>query len=124
MKILLIDDEPSIRRSLRRVLEQSGYEIKEAIDGEEGLKVWKEWHPNVVFLDIMMPRMNGVQVLQSRPPEAGVILISAFSGEIPSEQQDFAAQYCFIKKPFEGIEQILAVVKKVAQNVKNITSYG
>jgi DNA-binding response OmpR family regulator len=62
-KILVVDDEQDLRDALRTSLEGAGFEVIEAVDGEEGLKKAEEAHPDLILLDITMPKMNGHQVL-------------------------------------------------------------
>ncbi|PCH94991.1 MAG: response regulator, partial [Bacteroidetes bacterium] len=62
-KILIIDDEPSIRKSLREILEYEKHEVEEATDGLEGLKMIQAGDFDVVLCDIKMPKMDGVEVL-------------------------------------------------------------
>ena len=61
--ILIADDEPFMVRSLSFVLRKEGYEVESASDGEEALKKFDEFNPDVVFLDIMMPKKDGFEVL-------------------------------------------------------------
>jgi two-component system, OmpR family, alkaline phosphatase synthesis response regulator PhoP len=60
-KILIVDDEEAILELLRYNLEKEGYEVRTASDGEEGVSVAKKFHPDLVLLDIMMPKMDGVE---------------------------------------------------------------
>lgn len=105
MKILIIDDEPLVRRSLGRALKGRGHEIIEAEDGTRGLAAWKKEGPDLVFLDVLMPGMTGPQVLQEIGPERSgkVILISAFSGEHNMETATQMGADLFIPKPFDDI---------------------
>ena len=64
-RILVVDDEPQITRVLRTSLTGSGYEVRTAEDGHAGLRVAREWQPDLVITDISMPNMNGVE---SEPP--------------------------------------------------------
>ena len=63
MKVLIIDDEPIIRRALGRVFKKRGHEVLEAEGGESGLEKWKSSGPDLVFLDVLMPDLNGPQVI-------------------------------------------------------------
>lgn len=62
VKILIVDDEPDILEFLKYNLEKEGYEIFTANDGEDGIKIAEREHPHLVVLDIMMPKMDGVEV--------------------------------------------------------------
>lgn len=62
-KILLIDDEPDLRSTTRRLLEKAGHEVLEADSGDEGLGILKTERADLIFLDIMMPKMDGWEVL-------------------------------------------------------------
>ena len=61
-KVLIVDDEADIREFLQSVLEEEGYELLTACDGEEGLRVAREKNPEVVILDVQMPKKDGFQV--------------------------------------------------------------
>lgn len=63
-KILIIEDDPLISRMYQKIFTFSGYEIEMAGDGEEGLNKAKDAKPTLILLDIMMPKMNGLQVLE------------------------------------------------------------
>ena len=63
-KILVVDDEPFICRSLTFVLRKGNYEVLEARDGEEALDAIRAHKPDLVFLDVMMPKVNGFEVTQ------------------------------------------------------------
>lgn len=70
VKILVVDDEPDILEFLEYNLVKEGYEVFTAADGEEGIKIAEREHPRLIILDIMMPRMDGVEVcrqLRNRP---------------------------------------------------------
>jgi DNA-binding response OmpR family regulator len=63
-KVLVVDDEPDVLLLCRVNLEFEGYEVIEASDGEEGMRLLREERPDVVLLDVMMPRKDGWQVLE------------------------------------------------------------
>jgi twitching motility two-component system response regulator PilH len=64
IKVLVVDDDPGVRYLVRRVLEDRGMEVDEAESGEEALERLKETKPDLVLLDVMMPGMNGWEVLR------------------------------------------------------------
>jgi len=71
-KILIVDDETSIRRILETRLSMIGYEVISASDGEEALNVFRKEHPNLVVLDVMMPKLDGYGVCQEIRKESDV----------------------------------------------------
>lgn len=113
MKVLIIDDEPLVRRSLHRAMQSRGHEVLEAEDGEQGLKVWKSMDPDLIFLDVLMPGKTGPQLLQEMGrTRAKVILMSAYSGDHNIETATKMGADLFIPKPFEDI---FAIVQKAEE---------
>jgi CheY-like chemotaxis protein len=111
LRVLIVDDEALVRRSLSRALKGKGYEVMEATNGTEGLQAWRSWNPDLVFLDVLMPGLTGPEVLKEIGSDntAKVILISAFSGEHNMQTAQHMGASLFIPKPFEDI---FAVVKQ------------
>ncbi len=113
MKVLIVDDEPLVRLSLRRALEKSGHNVFEAEDGQRGLECWNESNPELVYLDVLMPRMSGPDLLKAvttgtKKHKIGkVILMSAFTGEYDLERAKSLGADMFVLKPFEDIFAIV-----------------
>lgn len=104
-KILVVDDEPFICRSLTFVLRKENYEVFEARNGEEGLAAIKKHRPDLVFLDVMMPKINGFQVteqVRQDPNLAGVriVLLTAKGQESDREVGKNAGADDYMTKPF------------------------
>lgn len=106
-KVLVIDDDPDIHRLLRARLEARGYAVSDADSGEEGIKMLREVHPDLVFLDVAMSGMTGIDVLdfiRSQRLDVAVILTTAYS----SEQVAIAALRHgaddYLRKPFDRSE--------------------
>ena len=81
-KILLVDDEPNIVMALEFSLKKKGYSVLIARDGQEAIEVFNDEHPNLVVLDIMMPKIDGFEVLRhikNHEKTAKVIFLSAKS---------------------------------------------
>jgi len=120
-KILIIDDEPLVRRSLLRALSSAGYVVLEAKDGSEGLQYWQKEQPQIVFLDVLMPGLSGPEVLSqismSVRRNCYVILISAYSGGYNLESAKELGADLFIPKPFEDIFAIVEKVNQIATAV-------
>lgn len=117
MKVLIVDDEPLVRRSLGRALKSRGHEVLEAEDGTQGLGLWREHQPQLVFLDVLMPGLTGPQVLAEIGPQHSgkVILISAFSGEHNMETAVQMGADQFIPKPFDDIFAIVAQAEELVK---------
>ncbi len=113
MKVLVIDDEPLVRRSLSRALAQRGHQIFEAPDGLQGLEMWKKIQPDLVFVDVLMPGMKGPDVIKKMiGTPAKIILMTAFSGEEIVSEQDLPIDL-FFKKPFENIFDIVSKAEEL-----------
>ena len=110
MKVLVVDDEALVRRSLGRAFKAKGHEVVEAVDGSQGLELWKSSTPDLVFLDVLMPGLTGPQVLKEigEARSGKVILMSAFAGEHNMETALQMGADLFVPKPFEDI---FAIVK-------------
>ena len=99
IKLLLVEDDANLRYIIRGGLEDmiGGYEIKDAANGEEGLKVWQEWQPDVIVSDIEMPVMDGYQTTRAirslDRPDAKTIPILAMTANAFAEdrQKTYAA---------------------------------
>lgn len=102
-KILVIDDDASLRRVLEYNLQEEGYEVQAASSGEEGLYLFGQSMPDLVITDMKMPGMDGLMVLKSvkeRSPETLVIIITAFGTVDVAVEAMKAGAYDYITKPF------------------------
>ena len=98
-KILVVDDEPSILMVYREEFEDDGYQVLSALNGEEGLEVFMDAHPDIVILDIHMPGMNGIEVLRQmkmQRPNIPVILSSAYQ-EFQRDISTWASEEYIVK---------------------------
>ena len=114
-RILVIDDEELMRSFLRDLLEEEGYEVIIASDGEEGLALFETNSIDLVITDIIMPVKDGLDTileLKKKAPDLPVIAISA-GGNIPKERYLAVAGYMkntrTLAKPFAGQELVSAV---------------
>jgi two-component system, OmpR family, alkaline phosphatase synthesis response regulator PhoP len=74
-KILVIDDEPAIVQTARAYLEREGYAVQSAADGPAGLKAARAWQPDLVVLDIMLPGLDGLEILRQLRQESSVYVL-------------------------------------------------
>ncbi len=115
-KILVIDDDPSNREILRARLEKAGHEVTEASNGEEGIKLSEEFAPHLVFLDIMMPKVDGLQVcrqIKSNPKteKIPVIMLTACDQKIDKLRGWESGADEYLAKPWDP-DQLLEVLAK------------
>ena len=111
-KILLIDDEESIHLLYREELQEVGYEVFSAMNGEEALARFDEIAPDLVILDINMPGMNGLEVLRHLKeinPQLPVILSSAYQ-EFKQNLASWASDEYIVKSA--NLDELLAAVEK------------
>ena len=123
-RILLVDDEPLIVKGLRYTLEQEGYEILTAADGEEALQVFFEQPVDLVLLDVMLPKLDGIQVCQRIRETSNVpILMLTAKGE--DMDKILGLEYGaddYMTKPFNILEvkaRIKTVLRRAAQPAAN-----
>ena len=117
MKILIVDDEPLVRLALQKIFSRNGWEVQTEEDGLKGLKTWLEWEPEVVLLDVMMPKLSGPEVLRKiRPNNAIVILMSAFAGDFDLGKARAEGAHYFIAKPFDSVFSVLDFVESVTKS--------
>jgi two-component system, response regulator PdtaR len=109
MKVLVVDDEPIVRRSLEKALMLRKHEVLLAGDGRKGMEVWLEEKPDLIFLDILMPGLSGLQVLKEIGDRKSgkVILMSAYSGVHGQETVQQMGVDLFLAKPFEDIFEVV-----------------
>jgi two-component system NtrC family response regulator len=113
-KILIIDDDTSLRRVVEYNLQEAGYQVLPAASGEEGLCLFAEEAPALVITDMKMPGMDGMQLLKAvkeRSPETLVIVITAFGTVDVAVEAMKAGAYDYITKPFNRDELRLTVAK-------------
>ena len=123
-RILLVDDEPLILKGLRFTLEQEGYEILTAADGEEALQVFFDQPVDLVLLDVMLPKLDGIQVCQRIRETSNVpILMLTAKGE--DMDKILGLEYGaddYMTKPFNILEvkaRIKTVLRRAAQPAVN-----
>lgn len=116
-KILLIDDDTSLRRVLEYNLQEEGYQVITAVDGETGLALFAEHSPSLVITDLKMPGISGFQVLSTikeRSPATLVIVITAFGAIDTAIEAMKLGAHDYITKPFNR-DQLKLVVKKALE---------
>ena len=111
-KILVVDDAAFMRNMLKRILEDEGYEVQEAPDGDVAIKKYKDSKYDLVTMDIVMPKMDGVTAVKEImkiDPEAKIIMITALAHKTLVLRALRAGARDFIVKPFDSAAVIEAV---------------
>lgn len=108
-RALIIDDSPTVVAALRKVLRSAGYETREALDAEHGLTLIDQDPPELIFLDIILPGMNGFNALRTirKMPASQHIPVIMISGNEHATEQFYADRIGaddFMKKPFSRHE--------------------
>jgi two-component system, OmpR family, KDP operon response regulator KdpE len=117
-RILVIDDEPQIRRIMRETLTSAGYEVDDAKNGDEGLLKVREFHPDLVLLDMNMPEMGGVEVCKEirSGSNIAIIMLTVRKSDADKVAALDAGADDFITKPFSTPE-LLARVRAALRRV-------
>ncbi len=112
--ILVVDDDMELSDGLRLVLERQGHRVLQARDGQQGKQLIYQHHPDLVILDMMMPRMGGYPVLEhfrgkaDAPP---IIMITANEGSRHKAYAEYLGVVDYIRKPF-AMEKLLESVQR------------
>lgn len=116
--ILIVDDQPGIRRLLMEVLTEEGYTVVTAQNGYEGLQKAKELEPALILMDMKMPGMDGIETLRElrKVGQAGnVIMMTAYGElELVNQARELGA-YAYITKPFD----IIALCDMVSNHIND-----
>lgn len=124
--ILVVDDEPTIRVLIRASLEGAAHRIVDAADGEHGLAIARRERPDLVLLDVALPRMNGLEVCArlKRDPATAAIPILLLSGLVQEPERRAAAEAGadgFIAKPFSPAA-LVAQIEETLRHRVTVTS--
>ncbi len=114
-KVLIVDDEADIIEILQYVLETQGYECITAFDGEEGLKLAREANPDLIILDVMMPKINGYKIsrllkFDAKYKDIPIIMITARSQNEDKAIGEETGADEYITKPFQ-VDEVVEKVK-------------
>ncbi len=118
-RILVVDDEPQIRRIMRATLTGSGYEVDDAKTGEEALDRLREYRPDLILLDINMPGMGGLaacRTIRESDPNVAIVMLTIHNSEAAKVEALDAGADDFVTKPYstpELLARIRAALRRV-----------
>lgn len=118
-RILIVDDEPNIVLALELLMKKEGFEVRTADDGEQAFHAVGEFRPDLVLLDLMMPKMDGYEVCQRIRADASlkdvrIIMLTAKGREVEKEKGLALGADSYITKPFSTREVVLTVKRLLA----------
>ncbi len=119
-RILFVEDEPALQKTLGLALEQEGYEIKSALDGELGLALAKELKPDLILLDLILPKRDGFEVLDALKNEEStkeipvIVLTNLESTQEIERALAAGATTYLVKANYDLVE----IIKKIRETIK------
>jgi CheY-like chemotaxis protein len=104
-RLLVVDDELPNRQILVKLLQPLGFEVKEAADGQEAIDRWREWRPHLIWMDMRMPVMDGLQATRQIKAEPGgqeTIIVALTASGLEEDRTMIMAEGCddYVRKPF------------------------
>jgi len=123
VRVLVVDDEAGLRRSLERVLVSRGFVVDVAEDGEQAIAAVRAHEPEVVLMDIMMPRMGGLEALthiKKLAPHLEVVMMTAHADVDTAVAAVKSGAYDFLTKPFASNDVVALAVAKAAEHKRLI----
>jgi len=119
-KILFIEDEPTLQKTAGEFLEQKGYEVQKALDGETGLKLAREHKPDLILLDLILPKKDGFEVLKElkgdkETADIAVIILTNLEGGVDVEKALELGATTYLVKANYKLEE---VAKKIEELLK------
>jgi two-component system alkaline phosphatase synthesis response regulator PhoP len=125
-RILVVDDEPSILETIKFHLEISDYDVLSAVDGMEALKLARTENPDLILLDLMLPKMDGYKVckmlkMDRRFKTIPIVMLTAKAGSVDEVEGYQSGADAYVKKPFD-LEALGAVVEEMLEKSENMNN--
>jgi DNA-binding NtrC family response regulator len=117
-RVVVVDDEPTLRRTVARTLAQRGFEVTQCEDGQTALEHVRTNDPDVMLIDLMMPGVSGMDVLRevkSLKPDVECVMMTAYSKVEDAVAAVRAGAYDFLTKPFASFDAVAITVAKAAE---------
>ncbi|MEW6261715.1 MAG: ATP-binding protein [Thermodesulfobacteriota bacterium] len=117
-RLLIAEDQPESRLLLRKLMEPLGFDFREAVNGKEAVAIFEDWHPHLIWMDIRMPIMDGLEATRRiKATEAGAHtrIVALTAHALEEERREILAAGCddFIRKPYKVVEIFEALTKNL-----------
>lgn len=117
-KILFIEDEETLQNTFKDILKQGNYEMLSSLDGENGLKIAKSKKPDLILLDLILPRMHGFEVLKelkkdSETKDIPVVILTNLEGTEEVEKALELGATTYLIKTSYSLEEVIKKIKKI-----------
>ena len=120
-KLLLVEDEASLQQTLSSVLREEGFEVVSALNGEDGIRMARDEQPDIILLDLILPKRSGFEVLEElkgdeATKEIPVIVLTNLEGAGDIDRVLAAGATTYLVKANYGIEELTAKVREVLKS--------
>jgi DNA-binding NtrC family response regulator len=122
--ILVVDEQFADREALKAILEDKGYRVATAKDGTEAIEMVRSQHYDIIFLDVSLPDMNGVETFErvkKIDPKATVIMMSGYTEEELVSRAVREGAYACIYKPFD-MKKVIALIENIIRRRNNVSA--
>jgi two-component system, NtrC family, nitrogen regulation response regulator NtrX len=119
-RVLIIDDEQGIRTALGQLLEYEGYEVRAVSDAPAGIAAYRDWKPELVFMDVKLPGMDGLEGLRrlrAEHPDASVVMISGHGTIQTAVEATQLGAYDFLEKPLDT-DRVLVTIRNALSHLE------
>jgi CheY-like chemotaxis protein len=115
-RVLIVEDGEDNRRLLRQVLEPLGFQVREAVDGQQGIEQWREWRPQLIWMDMRMPVLDGYEATRQIRASSGsesTVIIALTASAFEEDRRKVLDAGCddFVRKPFRE-EELFEVMRE------------
>jgi two-component system KDP operon response regulator KdpE len=124
-KILIVDDEPQITRTLRHSLSAHRYDVRTAADAISAMDTFRDWHPDLIITDLQMPEMDGIEFCREmrKITSVPIVVLSVRGDERTKVEALDAGADDYVTKPF-GINELLARVRAALRRIPSASDAG
>jgi len=119
-RILIVDDEPDVGKFFQKILSEEGYRVMSATSGPEALSIIKKIKPEIIFLDIKMPEMDGMETfrrIRKISKKIVVIIITGYGSLKTAKEAMALGAYDYVSKPF-NLESIKSMIREALEEEK------